>query len=773
MPVLQQTPVISYTANGSVKSFAFPFCVLSATDLGIYKNGIAVTSGYSISGIGNQEGGSVIFAVAPASGSIIRIVRETTISRTTDFVEGGYVQADVLDSDFDRLTMMIQEVDALAVRENASGEIDMSGRFLVNLPDPVDAGDAVNKQYVDQSIPANVAAAAASALAAATSESNADVSEANAAASAAAAALSEANAAISEANALSAALGGALKITATDTTPGFISNKLTVSGGLSKSVVNAGGDEQLNLNVTFPVTSVFARGGDVVLTSADVHTALADSLDIDNITTTTKPAGDVSTSAATTEFVSLSGSRPSIDYVSANGYNSFLIQSEGKLYEAHGTASYSNHTSGRNITDQSYVTSLDKASQVPIPDTSPVVKSGLGGNGFAYALLANGNLYTWGNNGFGQCGVGHTSPVNFPTLAATGVVEVYNHPSTGCYAANENRLFIKKSDGYIYGAGYNTFGGLGLGDATHRNVFTQITAAGQNPLFVANVGSSYGCLIVQKPDKTIWMAGYNGYGQLGTGNATVQTSLVNVTAAWNGGNNNMLITSVHGGFGYYTSSGAGSSALMILMDDGTNTLLRTCGCNDWGCLGDGTATTRYLPVTPNVGTGRINSAQWSADGVGTVHVLKEDGTLYGFGYNGFGQVGNGTTTQVNTPTIVATGVSKLICEHFVHTYGHYHSAFIVKTDGLYSAGYNTYGTLGVGDTTNRSTFTKVLLPQSVHTNIKMMGAFSSTANTRIFVVVTNNNTMYAWGHNGQSAIFSGNTAGNISSPVLFELIRGE
>jgi len=81
-------------------------------------------------------------------------------------------------------------------------------------------------------------------------------------------------------------------------------------------------------------------------------------------------------------------------------------------------------------------------------------------------------------------------------------------------------------------------------------------------------------------------------------------------------------------------------------------------------------------------------------------VLNADGTLLALGRNVDGQLGTGNTTDVDTPTQVATGVSAV--------YAGMNAAFIVKADGsLLGTGLNTAGQLGLGDETNRSNFTAI------------------------------------------------------------------
>ena len=114
MPISSQTPIIGYVANGVTKSFAFPFAILSADDLKVKVGADVVTAGFSITGVGDRDGGSVTFADAPASLTPIILYREVALDRTTDYQENGDLLAIVLDDDLDRIWMALQDQLLLA-----------------------------------------------------------------------------------------------------------------------------------------------------------------------------------------------------------------------------------------------------------------------------------------------------------------------------------------------------------------------------------------------------------------------------------------------------------------------------------------------------------------------------------------------------------------------------------------------------------------------------------------------------------------------------------
>jgi hypothetical protein len=119
-----------------------------------------------------------------------------------------------------------------------------------------------------------------------------------------------------------------------------------------------------------------------------------------------------------------------------------------------------------------------------------------------------------------------------------------------------------------------------------------------------------------------------------------------------------------------------------------------------GELGDGTLTYRYTPT--RIGT----DSNWKFIVAVRYHTvaIKKDSSLWAWGWNDRGQLGDGTTTNRNTPTRIGTGNdwATIADGSAVHTVA-------IKTDGsLFAWGWNLYGQLGDVTTTNRLTPTLIL-----------------------------------------------------------------
>ena len=192
---------------------------------------------------------------------------------------------------------------------------------------------------------------------------------------------------------------------------------------------------------------------------------------------------------------------------------------------------------------------------------------------------------------------------------------------------------------------------------------------------------------------------------------------------------NAAILTVNQDVAPVASVAAGNRHTLFVKADGT---LWAAGWNAYGQLGDGTTTDRSNPLQIATGVAKV------AAGGGISFFIKTDGTLWAMGWNYAGELGDGTTTDRHTPVQIATGVAS------VSAGGSY--AVFVKTDGtLWGMGANNYGSLGDGTTTDR------------HTPVQIAsGVLSASAAAQTLFVKTDG-TLWVTGYNGSGQLGDGTT----------------
>lgn len=132
MPVTAQQTRFTFTGNGVATTFAYGCRILSAAHIEVQLAGVVQTSGYSVTGVNNPSGGTVVFAVAPANGAQIILQRVMPIERATDYQSNGDLLEATLDDDQDAQTMLLQQVDASVQRALRVPRSDAAA--LVDLP---------------------------------------------------------------------------------------------------------------------------------------------------------------------------------------------------------------------------------------------------------------------------------------------------------------------------------------------------------------------------------------------------------------------------------------------------------------------------------------------------------------------------------------------------------------------------------------------------------------------------------------------------------------
>ena len=323
----------------------------------------------------------------------------------------------------------------------------------------------------------------------------------------------------------------------------------------------------------------------------------------------------------------------------------------------------------------------------------------VGGHGHNATLKGDGTVWAWGYNYHGQLGDGtnvdRIAPMQVQGL--TGVTSI---------AAGAEHTMALKSDGTVWVWGGNSYGQLGIGTITNCTVPVQVPGLSGVTSIVAGPYNS----VVFKSDGTVLAWGFNGFGQLGDGTTTDRSIPVQVQ-----------------GLAGVTSITAGMYHIVALKSDGT---VLAWGYNNVGQLGDGTTTDRSVPVQVQglAGVTSIAAGQYH-----TV-ALKSDGTVLAWGYNAQGQLGNGSFTRNSTTPMRVQGLVGVISIAAGLTY-----TMSLKSDGtVWTWGRNDYGQLGDGTTTHRET------PVQAHV---FSTVTSIAAGLFHALVLTSDNTFWAWGTN--------------------------
>jgi len=182
---------------------------------------------------------------------------------------------------------------------------------------------------------------------------------------------------------------------------------------------------------------------------------------------------------------------------------------------------------------------------------------------------------------------------------------------------------------------------------------------------------------------------------------------------------------------------------LYLKDDGT---VWAWGSNNYGQLGDGTTVDRYIPQqVPGIG-----DVIAIAGGNNFCLALKNDGTVWAWGHNNEGQLGDGTTTDRNTP-IQITGLSNITAIACGNSHG-----LAIKNDGkVWAWGRGNEGQLGNGSTSYQYSPVQIAALSNI--------IFIACGNLHS-LAIKNDGTVWTWGRNAYGQLGDGTTV-NKNTPV--------
>jgi alpha-tubulin suppressor-like RCC1 family protein len=460
----------------------------------------------------------------------------------------------------------------------------------------------------------------------------------------------------------------------------------------------------------------------------------------------------------------------SVQELAAGAYHSLMLTTSGTV-EAWGLNSTGQVGDG---------TTTQRNSPVSVSGLSGVTITALaGGEGQSLALESGGTVWAWGDNIYGDVGDGtltqRRSPVHLSSLS-----------NVTALAANSYGSFVVEGDGSAWAFGANTYGELGSG-----TVVNQV-----NPVQMQGVSAAVAITtcqehtVILRNDGTTWACGFNYYSSSGNGYTPLYSSPLQVltsstySAISNNGNHELLLgaggtvwgvgDNNHGDLGdgtilergtpVQTSGLSGITAVsagflhsLALRSDGT---VWAWGSNQGTQLGNGGYVDEYNPVQAGASTAGFTDLTAIFAGYSESYAIKNGGTLWAWGDNSHGELGDGTTTERSSPEQVSSlsGITAV-------STGLYHYVIALKSDGtVWTWGDNSNGQLGNGTTTDCYT------PQQV-TALAGVTIVAIQAGNSFSTALDSSGNVWAWGINTNGWLGDGTTTQH-NSPEELSTISG-
>jgi alpha-tubulin suppressor-like RCC1 family protein len=288
------------------------------------------------------------------------------------------------------------------------------------------------------------------------------------------------------------------------------------------------------------------------------------------------------------------------------------------------------------------------------------------GFAFSMAIKDNGTLWAWGDNYSGQLG-------NETTDNKSSPIQIGSDTNWSSISCGDYHTAAIKTDGtlWIWGSNYNYQLGTNNGYSVWESSPVQTSIAGNDWV---SVSCGYGHTVALKSNGTMWTWGNGYYGQLGDDQTGIRSHPVM---------NNY-------GEDTWSKIYAGYNCTFGIKNDGT---LWSFGLNNNGTLGDGTDQNRSSLVQV------LGSGVWKqVDVKQTAIAIKQDGTLWTWGLGSSGRLGNNDVINYSSPIQTVMGGNGWVqCSA-----GGAFSAAIRNDGTLWTWGENLYGQLGNGTEDNTS-----------------------------------------------------------------------
>ena len=347
------------------------------------------------------------------------------------------------------------------------------------------------------------------------------------------------------------------------------------------------------------------------------------------------------------------------------------------------------------------------------------------GYGHTCFIMSNSTVKCWGNGESGELGNGDTATATTPVAVSnlSGVIQLSTGREFTCALL---------SDHTVKCWGYNEYGQLGNGANTNSSIPVAVTGLSDVQSIIA--GGYHVCALIT--DGTVKCWGNNESGQLGDGTLSSRNISVSVDGLINviqvaAGDDSSCVLQRGGGVLCWGSNGSGQLgdntttdrvapvAALVGIDEpifgavqltGSQTYDHYCvrypsgsaacwGNNEYGQFGDGYDAYNSTVI---VAVSQITDFAYIAAGNANTCGQRVNGSVYCWGNNESGQLGNGTNVSKNAPgsPLGLSGVTEI-------NPGDMHICALITGDTVYCWGENEFGELGDGTTNYRSVPTLV------------------------------------------------------------------
>lgn len=378
----------------------------------------------------------------------------------------------------------------------------------------------------------------------------------------------------------------------------------------------------------------------------------------------------------------------------------------------------------------------------------------------SYAVCSDGSVLSQGHNSTGQLGTGNTSSTVNGAMSSFNMVGFNSTNKAIGVAGGGFVSYILRADGTVWAAGNSVFGALGNNSTvnTANNTPLQVHGPG-NVGFLNNITSITGgnfCGYAIKSDGTAWSWGNNPTGNLGNGNTTDQATPVQIVGVGGSGFLNgvtLIASNLYGG---------GYSGACAVRNDGS---AYCWGNNTFGQIGDASniATSSPKQVRGQFGAGNLSNVKSIAVSTYSACAVLNDGTVYAWGDNTEGQLGQNTGTGSNITPLQVKGIGGVGFLTGIVDVKAYSFGFVaLKNDGtVYAWGNNESGQCGDNTLTQRNAPVQVL---GVGGTGFLTGITAIQSSYGLIGALGSNGIIYGWGNNNVAAL-APTTNSNQATPV--------